>query len=192
MICRGLLIRGLAAGSCILKEMTASLCRLTHKPVGSCQLISTQCALKFSLTVEAAACSQVPVQLPEQGSPVALIISFIYQRGFHTPVNIKLIISNKWVNKFHLQNDSPQMNPQVHNRARRNYINAGSCGGCNVSVLPCNSQSSWQEASWTSFGSSGHPRQPLDFRNLSLPVYINGLTAWVHRDKPWHTCIHNM
>lgn len=72
-------------------------------------------------------CSEAAIQLPERGSPAALIISFIYQRWFHTPVNIKLIISNKQVNKPDLHGP-PQMNLWVHNRIGGNYINAGVCG----------------------------------------------------------------
>lgn len=104
------------------------------------QLISTQCVLKFGLTVEAPLCSEAAVQLPKRGSPAALIISFIYQGWFHTPVNIKLIIPNKQVNKSHLQSGPPQMNLLVHNRIWGNYINAGACGGLNVPVLLHNSQ----------------------------------------------------
>lgn len=165
----------------------------THreKAVRRRQLISTQCALKFSLIVEAPLCSEAAVQVPERGSPAALIISFIYQGWFHTPVNIKLIISNKQVNKSHLQNGRPQMNLLVHNRIWGNYINAGACGGLNVPVLPHNSQEALD-------------RRPLELwlaqvailEGLSiLVIWVfqciqNGLWAWVHTDiyryLPWH------
>lgn len=114
----------------------------THKGkyVRRRQLISTRCVLKFGLQAEAPLCSEAAVQLPKQGSPAALIISFIYQGWFHTPVNIKLIIPNKQVNKSHLQSGPPQMNLLVHNRIWGNYINAGTCGGLNVPVLLHNSQ----------------------------------------------------
>lgn len=75
----------------------------SEKSVRRHQLMSTRCALKFGLIVEAPLCLEAAVQLPERGSPAALIISFIYRGWSHTPVHIKLIISNKQVNKSHLQ-----------------------------------------------------------------------------------------
>lgn len=157
----------------------------THreKAVGRLQLIRTQCVLKFGLTAEAPLRFEAAVELPEWGSPAALIISFIYQGWFHTPVNIKLIISNKQVNKSHLQNGPPQMNLWVLYRIWGNYINVGACGGLNVLVLSHNCQEALG-------------RRPLElwlaqvaildslflFGNLSLTVYPNDVWAWVHTD----------
>lgn len=103
-----------------------------------CVLQRTQCVLNFGVIVEVPLCSEASVQLPEQGSPAALIVSFRNQGWSRTPVNTELIISNKQANKSHLPNGPPQMNLLVHDRIWEIYINAGSCGCLNVPVLPHN------------------------------------------------------
>lgn len=145
-----------------------------------CVLQYIQCVFKFAFLVEVPLCLEAAVQLPEQGSPAALIISFINHGWFHTPVNIKLIISNKQVNKSHLKNGPPEMNLLLHNGLWGNYINAGTCGGLNVPVLP-NSQEALE-------------RKPLelglaqvdildDLFILLIWVFLriqNGLWVWAH------------
>lgn len=154
-----------------------------------CALLCTQCVLKFGVIVEVPLCSEASVQLPEQGSPAALIISFINQGWFHTPVNIELMISNKQISKSHLQNGPPQMNRLVHNRIWGNYINAGTCGGLNVPVLPPNCQEALE-------------RKPLELGLaqvaildglfiLVIWVFLciqNGLWAWVHTVYKYGIC----
>lgn len=149
VICRGLLISSLAAHCsffklkwlCLYADSQRESCeKMAADKHTMCFAVHTVCVLKFGVIVEVPLCSEASVQLPEQGSPAALIVSFINQGWFHTPVNTELIISNKQANKSHLQNGPPQMNLLVHTRIWENYINAGSCGCLNVPVLPHNGQ----------------------------------------------------